>query len=111
MTTTYSIEGHAIGGMWWPMGSPASKPVSYTFERGARPPRPFVEQADTLLEAVEALTTREGGDFSTAARLTADSVLVVTHRTARRVTRRWFPLSLFASLADYLSPEYPFEED
>jgi hypothetical protein len=111
MTTTYSIEGHVIGGMWWPIGEPATKPVSFTFERGDMPRRPFTEQVETLLEAVEALTTREGGDFSTAARLTADSVLVVTHRTARREVRRWFPLSLFASLTDYLSDEYPFEDE
>lgn len=107
--STYTIEGSVIGGLWWPMGAPATKPVRFTFTRGAA--RPFTPHADTLLEAVDALTTAEGGDFSTLARLTADSVLVVEHRKAQRVTRRWFSLSGCASIADYMSDEYGFGED
>lgn len=99
MTTTFTILGALQGCLWWPIGEPAQKPVSYAFKRTETPP-PFVNTAETLREAVEGLM--RDGDFSNAPRLTADSLLLVTRRAATYETRRWFPLASFSSIADYM---------
>jgi hypothetical protein len=109
MDTTFSIRGTLVGELWWPTGAPAYKAASFTFSRVQD--RPFVEHCDTIRQAVESLMRREDGDFSTAARLSADSYLAITHRTARRETTRYFGLDRFASIADYLTDDFaPGEE-
>lgn len=94
--TMFRIEGAVRGGLWWPMGALAFKPVSFGFSREGGP---WISQAATLEEAVETLLTAEGGDFSTDVKLTGDSVLVVEKRTASRVTKRWFPVVSLPSIA------------
>ena len=98
--TTFEIHGTLYGGLWWPIGAPASKPVTFTF---AREGRPWVNEADTIRGAVEQLMTSEDGDFSTAA--TIDGTLTIVRRTARRETRRYFDLRAFGSIDDYIAAE------
>lgn len=100
--TTFTILGSVEGGLWWPYRAPAEKPVNYSFERSDEP-RPFVSAATTLRDAVEDLMTQEGGDFSSALLLSADSLLLVTRRGATHETRRWFSLASFASISDYVT--------
>jgi hypothetical protein len=102
MATEFRIEGSVIGGLWWPIGEPATKAVSMRFVSGEYP---------TLRDAVDSLTMREGGDFSTAARLTADSVLIATRQHGRRTVSRFFDLTAASSIADYMSDEYPFSDE
>lgn len=101
--TTYTILGAVEGSLWWPVGEPAQKPISYSFKRSETPP-PFVNSAETLREAVEQLMTAEGGDFSDAPRLTADTFLLVRHDSpsGRRTVSRWFDLTRFPSISDYV---------
>jgi hypothetical protein len=113
MASTYTVKGTMTGELWWPMGMPAFKEVSFSF---AREGRAWVAEADTLAEGIEALMRAEDGDFSSAARLTADSYLEVTRERAHGRTVRWFPLTLFGSIAGYVdaetySPDPYFLED
>lgn len=98
--TSFEIVGAVTGELWWPIGEPAYKDVVYSFRRGEQ--RPFLAGHDTLREAVESLMRREDGDFSTAGRLTADTFLVATRRTANRETRRFFRLTNARSISDYI---------
>jgi hypothetical protein len=107
--TTYTIVGALQGGLWWPYGALAEKPVEYVFTRddiGA----PFVNTAETLADALAGLMAAEDGDFSNAPRLTADSVLLAerTSPSGRRRVLRTFSLASFGSIADYMSDAYSF---
>lgn len=105
MQTTYEIAGTVTGGLWWPIGAPAGKDVRYRFTREPDAD-PWVDEAPDLTAAVDALTLREGGDFSTAARMTADSVLIVTRTTRPGFThRRVMALACFRSIAEYVTDE------
>jgi hypothetical protein len=99
--TYYTIAGTIRGGLWWPMGEPAEKPVERAFTSGS---------GESLREQVENLMVRESGDFSDAPRLTADTVLLAERisPTGQRRVVRTFPLSRFPSVADYLTDEYSF---
>ena len=107
-TTTYTLMGTLTGGLWWPMGAPAAKPVTFTWTREA----PFTD-APTLREAVQHVEAAEGGDFSDAPLWTADSVLIIRRASgaATRVVReRVVPLSACPSIAAYVSADR-FEAD
>lgn len=109
MTTTYTIEGTVTGELWWPTGVPAGKQVSRTFERSHATLRDMVGEAATLRDMVDAITLAEGGDFSTAPRLTSDTRLIVTRErrsgTTVRTVERTFDLARFPSIADYIAPD------
>jgi hypothetical protein len=96
MSTTFEIQGCMTGSMWWPVGHRGVLPIAYKF---ARVGRPFVDEADSLRQAVDMLLTKHGGDFS-GTKLTGDTVLVVTKSGDRRETKRWFPMTMFASISD-----------
>lgn len=100
MDTTFEIHGTMIGGLWWPMGTPASKEIAFTF---AREGQPWVNEADSIRSAVEQLMHKEDGDFSGAAQI--DGVLTIVRRTPTRETRRYFDLRSFTSIADYIARE------
>lgn len=102
MQTTFTILGAVTGELWWPMGAEAFKPITFRF---AREGRPFVTEADTLTGAVEALMRAEDGDFSSEAKLTGDSVLVVERVSSRRTTKRWFPVTMLPSIAQYVAAD------
>jgi hypothetical protein len=102
MDTEYTIAATMTGPLWWPIGEPATKDVTFTFRRDDTP-RPWQHNADTLAEAVERLMVAEDGDFSGPA--TIEGVLIITHRTARRETRRVFGLELFPSIADWVAAQ------
>jgi hypothetical protein len=98
--TTFEIHATMTGPLWWPIGEPAEKEVSYTFRRDDVV-RPFVDNAETLYDAVSSLMTKEDGDFSGPA--TIDGYLVAIRRTARHEHRRFFELSAFSSIADMVT--------
>lgn len=98
MTTTFEVHGTLLGGLWWPYGAPASKPVHHAFSRTGGS---FSARASSLRQALEGLMRAEDGDFSTAARI--DGMLVVVRRTEHRETRRYFDLGLFPSIEDYVA--------
>lgn len=115
MTTQYTIVGTITGALWWPIGADAGKSVCTTFRRGPRGFDPKIRtdhdplfhgnEADTLREAVESLMAREDGDFSSAAKFTADSYLVVRRTGRTHATERIFDLARFASIRGYITDE------
>lgn len=106
---TYAITGTMRGDLWWPR-VPAEKPVSLTFERIPPDPPP------TLRGLLERLLTQEDGDFSSQARMLADSVLTIrrvryTAAGTRIVRERTVPLAYLPSVADAYSDEWPYGEE
>lgn len=102
MATTYEVTGTLRGELWWPIGEPAEKPFRVTFRESERPA--------TMAEMAEAIMRAEGGDFSSDAVMLADTTLTITrHRRpySRRTVERWFPLTAFPSLTDYVADEWP----
>jgi hypothetical protein len=97
--TTYRVSGTIAGGLWWPVGAPACK----TFEYQTR------ERPASLDALAETICDREGGDFSTAPRFLADSILVIRRdrRDGRGHTSRVWPLTSLPSLSDYTSDQWP----
>ncbi len=108
METRYTISGTITGKYWWPINVDAGKPARLTFRRVNHADGIYGhdEQPD-LLSAMETLAIREGGDFSTAAKMTADSVLIAERSDmhGRRTFRRIVPLTAFPSIADYVTDE------
>lgn len=98
-----SIHGEMIGRIWAPYGAKAFKRVDWT-------PR-FSKERFTLRECLDSLMAGEGGDFSDSPKI--NGVLVVKHyRRGTRSTERIFDLSLFPSIADYVTDEIPdYPED
>ena len=97
--TTYRVSGTISGGLWWPIGAPACKTFEYqTHERPA-----------TLEELAETIADREGGDFSTAPRFLADTVLTIRRDRAdgRGHRSRSWPLTALLSLSEWTSPDWP----
>jgi len=99
MRTTYSVTGTLRGPIWWPVGAPAEKAFEYR----------AIERPGSLRELAESIMAAEGGDFSGAPLLLADTALEITRwRSDGRGHRsRLFDLASFASLEGYTSPEYP----
>jgi hypothetical protein len=99
--TTYTLRGTLQGPIWWPIGAPMSKTFDYTYQR---------TNGDlhlTLRELAEAAMAAEDGDFSSAPRFMADTVLTVTRWGRTGHHGRTLDLSQFQSVADYTSPDWP----
>ena len=93
-----SIRGDVIGEIWWPYGAKAFKPVGWS-------PR-FSEDRFTLRDCLDSLMASEGGDFSNAPKI--NGVLVLKrYGKGTRSTERIFDLSMFPSIADYVTDEIP----
>lgn len=71
--STLTIHGTVTGGLWWPIGHPAGKTISASIALPDADGRSFTE---LVLDAVE---KEANGDFSTAAKLTADSTIEFQH--------------------------------
>lgn len=99
-TTRFGIVGFVTGELWWPVGVPAVKEVRMDWRSG---------DFDTLAEAVEALMRREDGDFSTAARLTADSYLYAERGDMHRTHTHRIDVGQLPSIAEYVSDAFGFE--
>lgn len=103
---TYTVRGSIGGWLWWPYGAPAFKSFEFRSERNGR------DQRETIRDIAETIVTREGTDFSTAARMMADCVLTITRWGTTHHTSRTWDLARFASIAaDYLSEEWPAWQD
>lgn len=97
----YEIIGTLNGEFWWPIGFSWEKPLKYRFAFGRE--RFFALSApvhETLREALDQAVN--DGDSSSACRV-SEGVLKVTRKTATGYRVRFFDLSLFSSVSDYLS--------
>lgn len=99
--TTYTLRGTVQGPIWWPIGEPASKTFNYTYQRTDG------DQHLALRELAEAAMSAEDGDFSSAPRFMADTVLTVTRWGRTGHHGRTFDLNAFSSVADYTSQDWP----
>lgn len=98
---TYYVTGSIIGDLWWPIGEPGTKTFSYR----------TAERPESLRALADSVMAEEDGDFSSAPRMTADSVLVITRWRATSHHSRAWDLSQFGSIADYMTDEYaPFDD-
>lgn len=102
-----TLHGHLTGNLWWPQ-VPAYKAASDDLLARARR---MVGGRPTLREVMESYIMENDGDFSTPARLTADSYITVEHVTGRLGTevirRRHIDVANLPSLSDYSSDELP----
>jgi hypothetical protein len=98
--TQFGIVGFLSGGLWWPIGAEAVKEVRFTWSAG---------EYDSLREAVDALMVREDGDFSTAARLTADTYLYAERGDVHTTHTHRVDVGQFPSISDYVSDGFGFD--
>lgn len=106
--TTYRLSGVIVGDLWWPR-VPAAKPVEFRWSAACATPSEFnpctcgALHFDSLRNATDALMQAEDADFSTAALLTADSMLVV-ERYGRHGQQHvhYREVSALPSIADYV---------
>ena len=98
--TIYTLAGHLTGSMWWPYGAPAAVPVEYSWSAS-----PTDRHAGwSLRDVVDHISTESGGDFSDAAMLTADSVLIVTRTGPHGQQHTHYrEVSTLPSIADFVS--------
>jgi hypothetical protein len=119
--TEVRITGTVTGGLWWPYGAAIGKPFRVTLNPERESPAHRGPE-DSFAAMVAAELDAQGGDFSSAPRLTADTGVIV--RRVRwallghtLVTReRWYPVTAFPSLsalvaADTYSDLYDETED
>lgn len=106
LRTTYTVRGTLAGGLWWPIGEPASKSFEYRVTVAGTEERPA-----TMRDLAEQIMAREDGDFSSAPRFLADTTLTVIRWRATGHHGRSWDLSRFASLNEYVSPEWPMWEE
>lgn len=96
MTTTMIIHADINGAFWWPIGEPWVKHGQrYLLARTSA-------DRTTLREAVDCFAMDHSGDSSDGITL-SDAWLEVRRTGDRREVRRFFPLTMFPSVADYLS--------
>ena len=101
VSVRYSITGTLAGPIWWPYGEMCSKPFEWvTYDR-----------PDTMRQIGECVMAREDGDFSSAPRMMADTMLTITRtRGMSSRSRSWYTSDL-PSLSDYTSSDFvPWEE-
>ncbi len=104
--TTYRVEGTLAGPLFWPAGEEACKEFRYQAER------PGLWQPTGLRDLAETIMRHEDGDFAGAANFLADTILTIERHGRTHSTVRTWPLSAFASIADYCSPDqWPVWED
>lgn len=106
LRTEYEIVGTLQGGLWWPIGEPAQKNVRMHFVRPGTPHDPWTGEAESLASMLSAVDSHEGGAFSDCARMTADSLLIITrHGPNGRRRQRAYELARFPSVAGYVNPD------
>jgi hypothetical protein len=107
------LVGFITGDLWWPMGVPAVKEVRISWRSdcgrsdGINPCSSCgTAHYSTLGEAVEALMRREDGDFSSAARLTADSYLYAERSSVHWTHAHRYEVGMLASVSEYVSDAF-----
>jgi len=110
MQTTITVLGTLRGAFWWPIGEQWEKPVSQKFVRH-RAAGAFEREADTLRDALLEITN--DGDSSEGCRMMADSYVEIVKSSddGRRSRSRVFELSMFPSVADLMTDEWPQGEE
>jgi hypothetical protein len=100
MERTVHLSGAVTGNLWWPIGEPAARQVDRVL---------LLDPGECASEAIEDAVSREGGDFSTAPLLAADTLITLRHthrRNGRTVTReRSFGVAELPSLTDFVAAD------
>lgn len=104
--TQISVIADVVGAFWWPIGEPWVK-HSVSFDVTAYQRRCVNggrAKGITLREAIDGMETEHGGDSSEGIKL-ANGIVKVTRVKGNRKASRVFDLSLFPSIADYITEE------
>jgi hypothetical protein len=100
MERTVHLSGSVTGKLWMPPGQPAAKPLRRTLD---------LDPGKRASEAIKGAVSREGGDFSSAPLLAADTLITLRHtyrRNGRTVTReRSLEVAELPSLVDFVAAD------